>query len=107
MRLRRDGATFFTLLWEWAKRPVDGSEGWNPDVRMHIASCSKLITAIAMTRLLNAKSISYDTPIAGFLPKYWAKGPNVNKITFRHLMTHRSGLNFNVSSSASDYGFMK
>jgi len=107
MRLRKHGTTMYTLQWEWAKRPVDGAEGWNPDVRMHIASCSKLITAIAMTRLLNAKSISYDTPIAGYLPKYWAKGPNANKITFRHLMTQRSGLNYNVSSSASDYAFMK
>ena len=107
MRLRRHGTTIYTLQWEWAKRPVDGGEGWTPDVRMHIASCSKLVTAIAMTRLLNAKNIPYDTPIAGYLPKYWAKGPNVNKITFRHLMTHRSGLDFNVQSSASDYGFMK
>src|SRR5262249_13118829 len=107
MRLRQHGATIYTLQWEWAKRPVDGGEGWNPDVRMHIASCSKLVTAIAMTRLLNAKGIAYDTPIAPYLPKYCTKGPNANQITFRHLMTHRSGLDFNVSSSASDYAFMK
>jgi CubicO group peptidase (beta-lactamase class C family) len=74
---------------------------------MHVASVSKLVTAMAMTRLLDTKGISYDTPIAGYLPKYWAKGPNVGKITFRHLMTQRSGLDFNVSSSASDYSFMK
>jgi hypothetical protein len=28
MRLRRHGTTIYTLQWEWAKRPVDGGEGW-------------------------------------------------------------------------------
>jgi len=107
MRLRQNGSTIYTLEWNWAKTPADGSEGWKPSVRMHVASCSKLITAIAMTRLLNEKHISYDTPIINHLPHYWTKGANIDKITFRHLMTHTSGLNFNDSSSASDYNFMK
>lgn len=105
MRLKQNGNTIYTLQWNWAKRPADGSQGWTPAVRMHIASCSKLITGIAMTRLLNSKNMSYDTPIINWLPKYWAKGPNINKITFRHLMTHTSG--FNTGSSDSDYNFMK
>ena len=107
MQLRRNGKTVLTLQWQWAKTPADGSQGWTPNVRMHVASCSKLITGMAMTKLLNDKSLSYDTPIIGSLPTYWAKGPNVNKITFRHLLTQRSGLNFGVKSSDSDYGFMK
>ncbi len=105
MRLRQNGSTIYTLQWNWAKTPADGGEGWTPDVRMHIASCSKLITGIAMTKLLNDKNLSYDTPIINYLPKYWAKGLNINKITFRHLMTHTSG--FNTGSSDSDYEFMK
>ncbi len=107
MRLRQNGTTIYTLEWNWAKTPTDGGEGWTPDVRMHIASCSKLITAIAMTKLLNEKKIPYDTPIIKYLPTYWAKGQNVNKITFRHLMTQTSGFDFNVKSSASDYPFMR
>ena len=105
MRLRQNGTTIYTLQWNWAKTPIDGSQGWTPDVRMHIASCSKLITAIAMTKLLNDKGLSYDMPIINFLPTYWAKGPHINQITFRHLMTHTSG--FSTGSSASDYLFMK
>ncbi len=105
MRLRQQGTTISTLQWNWAKTPADGSEGWNPDVRMHVASVSKLITGIAMTKLLNDRSISYDTPVHSYLPTYWAKGPNVGKITFRHLMTHTSG--FNSGTSSSDYPFMK
>jgi CubicO group peptidase (beta-lactamase class C family) len=105
MRLRQNGNTIYTLEWNWAKTPADGSEGWTPDVRMHVASCSKLITGIATTKLLNDKKMSYDTPIINFLPKYWAKGPNIEKITFRQLMTHTSG--FNTGTSDSDYEFMK
>jgi CubicO group peptidase (beta-lactamase class C family) len=107
MRLRQDGTTIYTLEWNWAKTPTDGGEGWTPDVRMHIASCSKLVTGIAMTKLLNDKGISYDTPIVSHLPAYWVKGPGVGKITFRQLMTQTSGLNFGVSTSASDYDSMK
>jgi CubicO group peptidase (beta-lactamase class C family) len=107
MRLRQNSTTIYTLEWNWAKTPADGGEGWTPDVRMHIASCSKLVTGIAMTKLLNDKGISYDTPILAYLPNYWVKGPDVGKITFRQLMTQTSGLNFNVKTSASDYDSMK
>jgi len=106
LQLRHQGHTIYTLQWNWAKRPWDGGENWTPDVRMHVASCSKLITAIAMTKLLNDKHISYDTPIAGFLPGYWAKGPHVDTITFRQLMTHTSGLGV-AGRSDSDFEFMK
>lgn len=105
MRLRQHGNTIYTLEWNWAKGPVDGSEGWNPDVRMHVASVSKLLTAMAMTRVLNDYHISYDAPIVNWLPGYWTKGPNIDKITFRDLMTHRSG--FNTGKSDSDFNFMK
>jgi CubicO group peptidase (beta-lactamase class C family) len=107
MRLRQNGTTIYTLEWNWAKTPTDGGEGWTPDVRMHIASVSKLVTGIAMTKLLNDKGISYDTPIVSHLPTYWVKGPGVGKITFRQLMTQTSGLNFGVNTSASDYESMK
>ncbi len=61
---------------------------------MHIASCSKLMTAIAMTKLLNVKNIPFSTPIIKYLPDYWAKGPNINLITFANLMTRTSGFEF-------------
>jgi CubicO group peptidase (beta-lactamase class C family) len=107
MRLRQNGNDIFYLYWNWAKTSVDGGEGWSTGVRMHVASCSKLITAMAMTKLLNDKQIASDTSILNYLPNYWAKGQNVDLITFRHLMTHTSGLNYGVQSSASDYEFMK
>jgi len=105
MRLRKNGNTIYTLQWNWARTPSDGGVGWNPSRRMHIASVSKLVTGMAMTKLLNDKGISYDAKIINYLPSYWAKGPNINKITFRHLLTHTSG--FSTNSSSSSYSFMK
>lgn len=107
VRLRQNGSAIGAFDWNWAKEPQDGSESWTPYVRMHVASCSKIVTAIAMTKLLNAKNMTYDTPIIDYLPGYWSKGPNVNKITFAELMTHTSGLAFGNTSSRSDFEFMK
>jgi CubicO group peptidase (beta-lactamase class C family) len=74
---------------------------------MHVASLSKIVTAIAMTKLLNDQGMSYDTPIIDFLPGYWSKGPDVNLITFRQLMDHTSGLAFDNTTSGTDFEFMK
>ena len=42
---------------------------------MHVASLSKIVTAIAVTRLLDEAGIAPSTPIIDYLPGYWAKGP--------------------------------
>jgi hypothetical protein len=107
LRLRQNGSVIAAVDWNSAKEPQDGSESWTADIRMHVASCSKIVTAIAMTKLLNDKNMGYDTAIIDYLPAYWTKGPNVNKITFAELMTHTSGLAFGDTSSRSDFEFMK
>lgn len=60
--------------------------------RMDVMSMSKTISAAAVVALLPWKSLTIDSPIAPHLPKSWRRGPNVDKITFRMLMTHTSGL---------------
>jgi CubicO group peptidase (beta-lactamase class C family) len=104
MRLRQHGHTIETLEWQWAQEPADGSEGWNPERIMHVASVSKLITAMAMTKLLNEKKIAYDAKIIDYLPTYWAKGPNIDKVTFRQLMTHTSGFHTDQTDYESMMG---
>ena len=74
---------------------------------MHVASVSKLVTAMAMTRVLEYYNISPDTPIWPYLPKYWSRGPGIDQMTFRHLLTHRSGLVVPGAPGACDYLFMK
>lgn len=105
MQLRQHGQPIASAHVNWAKRPSDGSEAWSLDVRMHIASCSKLITAIAMTRTLAAQNLPATTKIIDYLPGYWTKGPNIDKITFAELMTHRSG--FRVTGSDMSFPTMK
>jgi len=74
---------------------------------MHVASVSKLITAMAMTKLLYSRNISPDAHILPWLPKYWQKGPGVDRITFRQLLTHTSGLVKVDEPGPSDFQFMK
>lgn len=105
MQLRRHGVPTWTLIWNWAQTPANGGAGWTLDTHQHIASVSKLVTGIGMTKLLDAKNISYDAKIIDYLPTYWKKGPNIDKVTFRNLMTQTSG--FVTGTSSSDYEFMK
>ncbi len=105
MQLRHRGQPIASAQGGWAKEPSDGPESWAQNVRMHIASCSKLITAIAMTRTLAAHNLPATTPIKDYLPTYWEKGSNIDKITFAQLMTHRSG--FRVAGSDTFYNIMK
>ena len=107
MRLNANGTPIATLDWNCAHEPQDTSDGWTTDVRFHVASLSKQPTAMATTKLLNDAGMSPNTPIASYLPDYWFKGPNVDQITFANLLTHTSGLDYGVGSSASDFLFMK
>ena len=107
IQLTENGSTIALADQNWAKELQDGSEIWTPDTRMHVASLSKIVTAIAMTRLLDRTGISPSTPIINYLPGYWVKGPNVSRVTFAELMTHRSGLAFGATNSRSDFEWMK
>ena len=107
LQLRRRGAVVLSQQSNWAKTPIDGSVNWASDVPMHLASVSKLITAMALTKLLIDRRISCDAKIAQWLPRYWPKGANVDQLTFRHLLTHRSGLNASGEITPCDFTFTK
>jgi CubicO group peptidase (beta-lactamase class C family) len=105
MQLRRNGVPEITLIWEWAKSPEQGAKGWDLDTRMHVASVSKLITAMVIADLLDEKGLSVDTKIGPYLPAYWSVGSNVADITFRDLMNHKSG--FVTGGSDCSFPVMK
>src|SRR5262249_31070068 len=107
MQLRQNGTLIDTLIWNWARTPTDGGKGWTENTRMHLASVSKLLTAIGTVKALDSKGISYDAKIIDYLPTYWKKGKNIDKITFRDLLTHTSGFGFDSPGSDSDFVFMK
>ncbi|MBL4689078.1 MAG: beta-lactamase family protein, partial [Nannocystaceae bacterium] len=104
-QLRRNGVTTVSGNWQWAQTHKNAGQGWSHDTRMHIASVSKLVTAMAVAHRLHQLNRSYDWNIKDFLPDYWQQGPSTNQLTFRHLLTHRSG--FKTGGSASDFMFMK
>ena len=94
-QLRQSGQILFTNAWQYAKRPQDHGEWWAADVQMHVASVSKLMTAMAMMVLFRDRDISPDAQIIDYLPDYWVKGPNIEYIVFRNLFNHTSGLSAN------------
>ncbi|MBL7252813.1 serine hydrolase domain-containing protein [Paractinoplanes lichenicola] len=71
---------------------------------MTIASVSKPVTTAAVLRLLEQKKISVDSGIGPWLPSAWKRGAGVDKITFRQLMTHTSGLLQNYQTATGTTG---
>jgi CubicO group peptidase (beta-lactamase class C family) len=60
---------------------------------MHCASNSKVITAVAVLKmLLESSKVSLSTPMYKYLPKLWEIHPDVRKITIEDLLGYRSGL---------------
>ena len=104
--LNENGSSIAQTSWNWAKEPQDGRAAWTPDTRMHVASLSKIVTAIAMTKLLLEAGIPLTTPIIDYLPGYWVKGPAIEYITFFNLLAHTSGLAYQ-SAGRSDFEWMK
>lgn len=80
-----------------ARIAADGQGDFTPTTRMEVMSVTKPMGAIALQQILAKRSISVDTPVGAYLPKLWAKGPgyaanSANAVTFRHLLTHTSGI---------------
>ena len=107
LQLRQYGRTLLDQQSNAARTPADGRVDWTSNVQMHVASVSKLITAMALTKVLHSRNISPDARILPWLPKYWHKGPGVDRLTFRHLLTHTSGLVLLNEPGQSDFLFMK
>lgn len=71
---------------DWAASPVpDGHSIWD------LASLTKVVgTTSAVMQLVAAGKIAVDAPVQRYLPDW--RGPNKDKVTMRHLLTHTSGL---------------
>jgi len=105
MQLNQNGTPIWFTAVGWAQTPSDLGKKWTADTRMHVASVSKLLTAMGMMKALGKGGWNTNAHIAPFLPEYWHQGSNVNLITFHHLLRHRSG--FKVPGSKTDFLTMK
>ncbi len=81
--------------------PTVFSAGWNnrenqipadPQALFKIASIDKLYVAVAISKLLNKKSILLDDKLADHFPELVGRIENAEKITLRMMLQHRSGI---------------
>jgi hypothetical protein len=68
-------------------------------VPANIASVSKVITTIAALQTLARHQISIDSKIAPYLWPDWQVDPSLQELTFRQLLTHKSGLRDSVTTN--------
>ncbi len=69
-----------------------GNKAFDGKTQKPCQSTSKTLTAIAAMHALHKHGISVDDRISPYLPRYWKLGPQVSSLTFRELLTHKSGL---------------
>jgi CubicO group peptidase (beta-lactamase class C family) len=70
--------------------------------RFHIASVTKLITALAVVQLAESGRLSLEDPIARHLPPPLAEGFGHAPIRIRHLLTHTAGFSDRWVAMAAD-----
>jgi len=83
------------------KPPEHYTGGWkdrknkipaDPKSLFKIASISKLYTAVAATKLVKEKRLSFDKTLADYLPDLRGRIENAEEITLRMMIQHRSGI---------------
>lgn len=71
--------------------PVTTNDAW------HIGSCTKSMTATLVARLVEQGRIGWDDEVGSVLANSAPDmNPSYRKVTFRHLLSHRSGLPANL-----------
>lgn len=73
-----------------------------PTQRMELASVTKNITAVATMKLLRRNGLTVESYVAPHLPDGWVVGPGFEKVRFRHLLTHTSGINQAILAMPED-----
>jgi D-alanyl-D-alanine carboxypeptidase len=91
----------------FARMPQDGGLAHTISLEMNIASVTKWLTAVGALRLLANNDLSLDDAIAPWLPVSWGQGTGVGGLTFRDLLTHRSGLTTGEIRYPTDYESLK
>lgn len=90
-----------------ARMPQDGDIDHSIFKEMNIASVSKWLTAVGALQLLAVDDVPLDEPVWVWFPKSWDIGPGVETITFRELLTHRTGLTTDSIRYPTDFESLK
>jgi CubicO group peptidase (beta-lactamase class C family) len=84
----KDGQPFFVRAYGLAHREAGTPN--RVDTRFNLGSMNKMFTAVSVAQLAQQGKLSFDEPIAKFLPDY--PRDVAEKVTVHHLLTHTSGL---------------
>lgn len=79
----------------------DGSPPVQADTAFAVASITKVVTAVTLLKHVDEGKIALDTPVREVLPEWTT--PGVEGITFRHLLSHTSGLPEDLPRDALNY----
>lgn len=79
---------FYTAGWKDRKNKIPA----DPHALFKIASISKLYIAVATTKLIHNQTLSLDDTLADLLPELVGRIENVEQITLRMMLQHRSGI---------------
>jgi CubicO group peptidase (beta-lactamase class C family)/D-alanyl-D-alanine dipeptidase len=82
------------VIWsdQWGSIDADGRAPATARTRYRAGSVSKLLTDMAVMRLVEQRRLDLDAPVTRYLPTFRPRNPYGGAITLRLLMTHRSGL---------------
>jgi len=106
-----DAAPGFAMAIVGSENTVEATRGWavspeadlagapmTADTRIHVASCSKPITSIALFHVLDERGLDETATLGALLPDRKLHG-DIAVLTLAELLTHRSGL---VSQASLD-----
>jgi CubicO group peptidase (beta-lactamase class C family) len=87
---------FYTGGWKERDKKIPAE----PQSLFKIASISKLYTAVAATKLVKEKRLSFDRTLTDYLPELRDRIENADEITLKMMIQHRSGIpNYTDNSS--------
>jgi CubicO group peptidase (beta-lactamase class C family) len=96
--LAKDGKPLFAAAYGEANKEARRKNGL--ETAFNLASMNKMITAVAVAQLVEAGKLSFDDPLAKYVPDY----PNpraARQIRIGHLLSHTAGLGSYLGSGIS------
>ncbi len=63
-----------------------------PDARFHLLSSTKLVSALAIMKLVEEGRLSLDAPVTRYIPDFTMASPAYRRITVRMLLDHTAGI---------------
>jgi Beta-lactamase class C and other penicillin binding proteins len=90
-RVVHERAFGYAQLNDYEGHPLAAPPAMRTSTMFDLASVTKVMaTTMAMMLLANRGNIDLDAPVSRYLPDF--RGPHLDSITVRHLLTHSAGL---------------